>query len=195
MLHRVMTNAPATEAVWAELSASLLGYLRRAVRDEAAAQDLLQEAFLRVHTKLPQLPPDARLGPWVFRIAKNLVIDHHRRRGAPTIDFEQVQDVLPSEADEAAPHVELERGLGRWLQGRIEALPERYRAPLRLVELEGHSQKAAASQLDLPYSTVKSRVQRGRARLAADLSRCCVVHRDRRGRVLEVEPRACDCSE
>ena len=71
----------------------------------------------------------------------------------------------------------------------VRQLPADYREAIELTELEGLTQVAVAERLGLSVSGMKSRVQRGRARLRAMLLRCCEIELDRRGRLVAFEPR------
>jgi RNA polymerase sigma-70 factor (ECF subfamily) len=78
----------------------------------------------------------------------------------------------------------------------IYSLPERYREALILTEFDGLTQKELAERVGISLSGAKSRVQRGREMLKGMLHECCRFEFDRRGRVIECEPRAEDnCSE
>jgi RNA polymerase sigma-70 factor (ECF subfamily) len=171
----------AAEVAWTELVGDLRRFLRRRLPDEATAEDVLQDVFVRVQERAEQLDDDSRLAPWVFRIARNAAIDHYRRR-RPT---QELPDEL-LQSDEAPAAVE---GLGRWLMETIDSLPEGYREALRLTEVEGLSQKAAAERLGLSISGLKSRVQRGRKLLQGSLLRCCEVYKDGTGRVYDYRAR------
>lgn len=168
-----------------ELDVALRRFFRARV-DAETSEDLTQEVLLRMHERREQLRADERLEAWAFRIARNALIDHRRRRepsaGSPLPE-------LP--APPLEPHDPTEQLLGTWLRQRIAELPDSYRQALELTELQGRSQREAAAMLGLPYSTLKSRVQRGRDRLEAELLRCCAVELDARGRVQDFEPRAC----
>ena len=73
-----MTDRPTTESIWAHLGADLRRFLRRRVPDDHAADDLLQETFVRVHRHLPALADAERVVAWVYQIARNVVRDHFR---------------------------------------------------------------------------------------------------------------------
>jgi RNA polymerase sigma-70 factor (ECF subfamily) len=75
----------------------------------------------------------------------------------------------------------------------IDTLPPPDREALTLTELEGLSQREAAERLGMSYSGLKSRVQRGRAKLRAVLDRCCEVELDPRGAVITFRPRGNGC--
>jgi len=177
-----------SEELWRELHDALFKFIRGRVADDATADDLLQDTFLRVHTNLDRLADDTRVAPWVFRIARNRIADHHRQRATHATVAEQ--DVA---AEEPEPTVAENQLVGTWLAAMIDSLPEHYRDALRLVELEGLSQTEAASRLGLSVSGAKSRVQRGREKLRDTLDACCRVEFDRRGNVLDIEPRPRCC--
>lgn len=75
----------------------------------------------------------------------------------------------------------------------LERLSQDYREAVTLVELDGLSQQAAADRLGLSLSGMKSRVQRGRKQLKRLLDDCCLIELDRRGGVVDYEPRGAGC--
>jgi RNA polymerase sigma-70 factor (ECF subfamily) len=185
-----VTRAPATEAVWAAMSADLRRWLRRRAPDEHAAEDMLQETFLRIHRRLDSLQDAERLGAWVTTIARHVLLDHARRRAARPEHHgdagEAVLDGTPS-GDEATGSAGA-RPLA-WVADAIDALPETYREAVRLSELEGLTGAQVAERLGLTVSGAKSRVQRGRALLKQALDACCRFEFDRRGNLLDWERR------
>ncbi len=185
LLH--MTDAGATDAVWRALSTDLLAWLRRRVPDDAA-DDLLQDVFLRVHERRGDLRDEDRIAGWVFRVARNAVVDWHRKkRPTAALDAEQPSDDTPNDDS-----VRLRQTLARWTAATIEDLPEKYRDILKLTELEELPYKTVASRTGLSVSGVKTRVQRGRELLRAKLQRCCTITLDTRAGLLDVQPRR-DC--
>jgi RNA polymerase sigma-70 factor (ECF subfamily) len=137
---------------------------------------------VRVHRGLPQLRDDDRLSPWVYRIARNAIVDHARAR-KPTGDGE---DAVAWDEDEDDAAQDVARALALF----VTALPSPYREAITLTELEGRTQREAAEMVGISLSGMKSRVQRGRARLRAMLESCCEIALDVRGRVIECAPRA-----
>ena len=65
-----MTGQPTTDVVWSRLSADLRRFIRRRVGDDHAADDLLQETFVRIHSRLDTLVDTQRLSVWVYQIAR-----------------------------------------------------------------------------------------------------------------------------
>ena len=179
---------PTTAELWAALRADLERFFRSRVRDPAAADDLLQETFARVHAGLADLRRADRLAPWVFAIARRALVDHRRRRADAALAPEDV-------AQAGAEDGNLNAEVLAWLPGFLAQLPAEQREALELAELEGLSARAIAARLGLSLPAAKARVQRGRARLRAELEACCRFELDRRGNVVDYERRApgCDC--
>jgi hypothetical protein len=67
-----------TEALWKEFSSRLRAFIARRIGNPADAEDILQEVFVRVHRKIGTLNEADKTAPWLFRIARNVVIDHYR---------------------------------------------------------------------------------------------------------------------
>lgn len=158
------------------------------MRDAAAADDLLQETFARVHAGLPDLRRADRLAPWVFAIARRVLVDHRRRRADAALPPEDV-------AEEGGEEGNLNAEVRAWLPAFLSQLPAEQREAVELAEVEGLSRRAIAERLGLSLPAAKARVQRGRARLRAELEACCRFELDRRGNVVDYERRApgCDC--
>ena len=156
------------------------------MKNPADADDILQEVFLRIHYRLSTVRDRDRLVSWMFQIARHAVIDHYRasaKRWEVTTEQELELAANPDEEDSAT----LNQKLATCLQPMLQALPSTYQEALRLVELEGMTQKAAAERLGLSLSGAKSRVQRGRQQLKAMLLQCCEIERDRLGNVLDYQ--------
>lgn len=181
--------APETaERAWRELGARVEGWFARRVRDPEVARDLRQETFARLVASIDQLGDDSKLAPWVFRIARGVLVDSWRRDGARR-ERERTWETPPAEPDGNVNAV-----VASWLRPMIAALPGADREALELTELEGLTQKQLAGRLGLGPSGARSRVQRARARLTRALEECCTLELDRRGNVIDYEPRSC-CRE
>ena len=178
-----MTVRPSTDGVWDRLGADLRRFIRRRVGDDHTADDLLQETFLRIHRGLDALGDNDRVAAWVYRIARNVVHDHHRRGPA---DPASLGD--DPAADEGRPADTLDRA-GEWMDEMVQQLPAGYAEAVRLSEIEGLTQQAVADRLGLSLSGAKSRIQRGRAMLKGVLEACCQFHVDGRGNLTGCDPR------
>lgn len=173
------------ETAWTRLREELLASFRARTGDPELAEDLTQETFVRVHAHLGELASEDRLGPWVRRIARNVLVDHWRRH-RPT---EPVEPEELGEEEQSPGNLNAE--VGGWLPAMIAELPPDDRVALQLAEVEGRPQREVAERLSLGLSGAKSRVQRGRARLRRALLECCHLEFDRLGNVVDYEPRDC----
>ena len=183
-----MLNAT-LEQIWHEFAAKLAAFIRARVPDEAAAEDILQDVFLKIQRRLDQLEDRSKLQSWIYQIARHAVIDYYRMRK----DTVELPETLPG-AD-VVPDDEME-GLKAAFRRMIGGLPEPYREAVILAEIEGLKQRDVAQRLGISLSGAKSRVQRGRRLLKEMLLDCCRFEFDRRGKVIECEPRAPqDCRE
>lgn len=187
-----MTTAE-LEATWTSVEGVVRGYLmRRLGGDAATADDLVQEVFLRLRRGIAALRTADRLGPWVARLARSVLVDHLRRQrpGAPSA----TEPVAPS-ADADADAADLAR-LRRHLRAQVDALPPHEAAAIHLVDLDGVAPAAAAGRLGIGLPALKARLRRGRQHLREAIDRCCAVILDGRGHPTACEPRdrACRCS-
>jgi RNA polymerase sigma-70 factor (ECF subfamily) len=166
-------DASAFDALFRRWSAPLLRYLERMLRDAGAAEELVQEVFLRVHRARERYQPEARFSTWLYRIATNLALNELRRprRREPhrSADDAEAPELA---ADAAAPEAVVDaRRLGAWALRELAALPENQRAALCLSAVEGLSYAEVAEALEVSESAVKALVHRARSALAARLPR------------------------
>jgi RNA polymerase sigma-70 factor (ECF subfamily) len=187
---RVMTAAPATAAApalaWGALRDELYRFASRRV-PPADADDVVQEALLRIHRGLAGVRSEGAIIGWMYQVTRNTLADHLRgARPGDELDDDELGE--PIDPDDTAFE-----GLARCVAPFVGMLPQHHREALELVELRGLSQVDAAAQLGVPISTMKSRVQRGRAQLRELLETCCAIDLDARGHVVEVTPR-CRCA-
>ncbi|MDP6874213.1 MAG: RNA polymerase sigma factor SigZ [Alphaproteobacteria bacterium] len=175
-------------ALWRVYRERLLAFVRGRVESSDAAEDILQEAFIKIHKSLHTLRNSERLESWMYQIVRNAVIDHYRSR--------KVFDELPQDLAAPSPDEEARarQEIGTCIAPMIESLPPAYGEALKLSEIDGLKQKVVAEKLGLSLSGAKSRVQRGRAMVGDMLSDCCRFERDHRGTVTGYEPRDFDCS-
>lgn len=168
-----LINAMPLSDFWIEHKTRLRGYVAKRVRERDAVDDILQNVFLKAHSSLHTLKSHDSLAAWLYRIAANAITDHYRGR-RPS---EELSDEL------AAPELEADYigELASCLHPLIADLPETYRLPLVLSEIEGVTQKEVAARLGLSLSGAKSRVQRGREKLRQRLLECCDIETGRSG--------------
>jgi RNA polymerase sigma-70 factor (ECF subfamily) len=183
------------EEMWREMLPQLRKFVRRRIAEPNRADDLVAEILLRIHQNLASLDDRERLPHWVFRIARNAIIDEYRRAGRSR---EQLVQVLPESPDQALTNDE-EPGVLQELSGCLRpllaGLPVEQRVAVEMIDLDGISQADAANRAGVSLSGMKSRVQRGRRRLAELLGQCCALTLDGRGLPMDYEPPpGCGCA-
>lgn len=153
---------------------------RAIVRDDADAEDVLQEAYLSAYRHLSDFRGDARLSTWLTRIVINQALGRLRVRRRDNV-VALLDDGLPGSAepreqamDEDA-HASPEAGamraeLRRLLEKKIDALPLAFRTAFILREVEEMTIEEAAECLSIPPATVRTRVFRARAMLRESLA-------------------------
>jgi len=163
-------DAQAFDALFARHSQAVRSRLVRIVRDEAAAEDLLQEVFLRLWTRSGQWTGGGTVRAWLLGIATNLALNHlrsaRRRRHRPlevrAPPGEEDEDLLPGwmiDASTLGPDAAAELAERTELFRRfIDGLPEEKREVMRLVQEEQMDIGQIAEQLGIPVGTVKSRL-------------------------------------
>ncbi|MGZ8745820.1 MAG: sigma-70 family RNA polymerase sigma factor [Mycobacterium sp.] len=184
-----------TEQMWREMLPQLRKFVRRRIADPDRADDLVAEILLRIHQNVTSLDDQELLPNWVFRIARNAVIDEYRRAGRSR---ELLTSTLPEQSTE--PSIDQDepaavRELSACLRPMLNRLPAEQRDALEMVDLDGMTQADAAQRAGVSLSGMKSRVQRGRRRLAELLGQCCALTLDGRGVPMDYEPPpGCGCT-
>lgn len=148
----------------------------RMVRDRETAEDLAQDAFVKVLNHIDKYSPEFKFSSWLFKIANNVAIDHLRRRRLDTISIDgsphastasEVEATtlnLESEQESALDELEAKE-LGSAIEQAIAKLRPEYRACIMLRHVEGRAYEEIAATLDLPLGTVKTYIHRARHEL------------------------------
>jgi RNA polymerase sigma-70 factor (ECF subfamily) len=160
-------DADAFDALFDRHHASVYRFARLMLRDTAAAEDALQEVFLRVARAPDRYRPAGRFRAWVLRIARNYCLNRleaERARQALQLNDELIA------APGAAPE---QRAADREQAGRVrralDELPERQREALVLHVFDGMPYREVAMVMDTPINTVKTLIHRARVGLAREV--------------------------
>jgi RNA polymerase sigma-70 factor, ECF subfamily len=173
--------------VSAEFLARLRAFVRRRVRSDEDADDVVQDVAYKL---VRQGDLQGSVHSWLFMVARRAIIDRQRARRS-TVSLDDAPE--PSAKEEGDP---TRAELAQCLEPMLAALPEEDRSLLTRVDRNGESQSRLARELDVPISTVKSRVQRARTRLRKKLEDCCSIERDTRGNPTDYKrrrDRSCPC--
>lgn len=160
----------------------------RLVRDQAEAEDVTQEAFIKAYRALASFRGDSAFYTWLYRIgvntAKNYLVAQGRRAPTQTpLDAEEAENFEDAVLlrDVNTPEAELmSRQIAETVNASMEALPEELRTAIRLREIEGLSYEEIAAFMNCPIGTVRSRIFRAREAIAERLRPLLDVSSDRR---------------
>jgi RNA polymerase sigma-70 factor (ECF subfamily) len=141
-------------------------------RSVADAEDIVQDTYVHAWRALGGLKDDVAGLAWLCRIARNTAIDHGRRRARrPTDSLDDVRDGARALSErlahpDDAPDVQVEAASTRaFVLACIDALPDKFRVPLLLADVDGLSHDAIAVVLGVAVGTVDSRLNRARSKL------------------------------
>ena len=176
-----------TELIWKEYHTGLHSFIQSRVGDTSVADDILQDVFLRIHSRIGTLKESSKIQSWIYQITRNAIIDHYRAHKK----MEELPETLA--ASEPEPDDQSRWEIGTCLLPMIQSLPEHYRQALMMSEMEGMTQKEVAVKQELSLSGAKSRVQRGREMVKEMLLQCCRFEFDHRGSVIDYESKGKTC--
>jgi|SRR5690242_11352806 RNA polymerase sigma-70 factor, ECF subfamily len=146
---------------------AMVGLARRILGNSAEAEDVAQEALLRVWTNAPRWRPLALFRTWLTRVVVNLCLD--RKRRTPWVALEAAGDIVDTSpgASEKAENEERER----MVAAAIDKLPARQRGAIMLTYSEGMSNAEVAEILDTSVSAVETLLVRGKQNLRRALGK------------------------
>jgi RNA polymerase sigma-70 factor (ECF subfamily) len=151
----------------------LYAYAMALTRNQAEAEDLVQETYLRALRAFGQLRPDSHLKSWLFTILRNVRLNQirHARSGPRVVEIDRSLNDLPElERKREDPYsAYLMKRTHADVRKAIENLPPVYREVIVLREFEDLSYKEIAEVLDCPTGTVMSRLGRAREKLKEKL--------------------------
>lgn len=168
------------DRLWQLFHQPLKQFVINRTGDPIAADDIVQDAFIKIHLNIKALKDNEKIKPWVYQITRNAIIDYYRRERS----FEELPFDLPSNEEE---ELEISSQLASCMKPMIDQLPVKYREALTITELQGYTQVQLSLQAGISLSGAKSRVQRGRLKLKELLFACCHVDTDRLGHISDFE--------
>jgi RNA polymerase sigma-70 factor (ECF subfamily) len=153
---------------------SLYGAAMRMTRNRSDAEDLVQETYLRAYRGFGGFQEGTNLKAWLYRILTNSYINTYRKKqrepqtvdGPEDVDEWYLYDRLGGRSvEDSAETTVLDTIPDQAVKDAVESLPERFRLPVLLADVEGFSYKEIAEIMETPIGTVMSRLHRGRKAL------------------------------
>jgi RNA polymerase sigma-70 factor (ECF subfamily) len=150
---------------------------RTVLRDDAEAEDALQDAYLTAFRTIGQFRGDAALATWLSRVLLNecfarLRRDTRRQKVVPIVQPDESEvDAIPQEDSERPDRILARKQLRALIESKLDALPEAFRLVFVLRSVEDLSVEETARTLDIPEATVRSRYFRAKAMLREALAR------------------------
>lgn len=170
---------------WNQINTALRTFVIKKVKDRDAANDIVQDVFLKVQARIGQLRETEKINGWIFQITRHAITDYFRAK-SKTLTVADVQ--WESDAQE------LNDCVAYCLNKLVYTLPEKYREAVVLAEIENLSQLELAQRLHISYSGAKSRVQRGRQMLKEKLHKLYTIETDPYGNIIVCENKtSCNC--
>lgn len=147
-----------------------LAFLQRRLGDRALAEDILQEAFVRGIDRLGELEQNESATAWFYRILRNSVIDHHRRRASADRKLEAFAKELDQHVE---PQEDVKGAVCQCVGELAGTLKPEYAEALRRVEIDGLAVKDYASEAGISSNNAAVRVFRAREALRKQVSKSC----------------------
>ena len=162
---------------WRAHEGELRNYLRRRARDTHLADDLLQEVFVKAMQQGSDFCTLDNARAWLFQVARNTLIDHHRLGKEVT--------GLPEDIPQPESEHEPIQALSACVKRVLSELTDEDRDIIEQCDLEGVKQKDYAARHGLSLAATKSRLLRARERMRGQMSAACQVRFDEQGRVAD----------
>jgi RNA polymerase sigma-70 factor (ECF subfamily) len=174
-----------TTITWDDLYGELLSFVNSKIKDKPTAEDIVQDVFIKVHTRSSQIREAEKITGWIYQITRNAIADHFRRVSKNTA-------VVNVDSD--SDYHEFNDCVAQSLKALMATLPDHYRIPLELTESENLTQYEIAERLNISYSGARSRVQRARKMLKEKLDELYLVKADSYGNILVCSSRISCCN-
>lgn len=173
------------QLIWEEYHSKLHYFINKRLNNPSLADDILQEIFMKICSKIDILKSPDKIEAWIFSIARNAIFDYYRTH-KPDLELPESLS-LPVPEPRDSTRLEIADGL----LSMIQKLPVHYREFLMMSEIEGLKHAEIADRQRVSISCAKSRIQRGRALLKDRLLQCCRFEFDGQGRVIDYEKKMC----
>lgn len=151
-------------------------FVRRRIGDEAVAEDILQQSFVRAVERSQSLSNEQSALAWFYQILRHTVIDYYRSHGAETRRNEAfLQELTISGDRQEPPPDEVKATACACLHGLLPRLQGNYAELIKRIDLDGESPAQVAKELKISRNNLSVRLHRGRQSLRAALEGACGI--------------------
>lgn len=182
------TTTLSFEKIYRSFQSKILRFFSHMFNDEAEAEDLAQETFIKINRGLPSFRGDSSLSTWIYRIASNVAKDRFRsasfQKSRKTISNEgpeklqENQTVWAEKPEPLADQQMVKKEMNECILNYVHDLNEDYRTVLVLSEYQGLKNKEIAGILNVSVHTVKIRLHRARVKLKKRMTHGCELYYD-----------------
>lgn len=176
--------------IWEQYNHALKKFIQKKIGNEQDAEDVFQEAFLKIHLSINGIKDVTRIESWVYRIVRNTIADYYRKK-VNQIDFQDLTDDL---TDSDGEDLYFNTEINSCLKSMVTMLPIKYKEAIVMTEIEAKPQKKLSEATGLSLTGAKSRVQRAKSLLRRSLLNCCHVITDRRGNITDYSLKGKSCT-
>jgi RNA polymerase sigma-70 factor (ECF subfamily) len=162
--------AEATVQKLVESHRQFLAFLERRVGSRAAAEDILQEAFVRGMARADSLRNQESAVAWFYRLLRNAITDHFRRR---QVERRALERLASEPVDDSVPEPELTDAVCRCIRSLVDTLKPEYAAVLKRVDLDGLTPTDFAREAGITANNAGVRVHRARLALRKQVEKSC----------------------
>ena len=173
------------ETIYEQFRGPLKAFITKRIHDEASAEDMVHDVFLKIHDRIDSLNEPEKLPAWIYQIARNSIIDSYRKRKQTVDTSDSLSELEQNQV------IDTPEDLNRVVQSMVEKLPTQDKEALILSDFQGVKHSEIARRLGISLSGAKSRVQRARKKLKDLLLECCHFEFDRYGTVFDYHPKNC----
>jgi RNA polymerase sigma-70 factor (ECF subfamily) len=187
-MNTALSNHNSVEQIWYQFSGKLKSFIVSKVKDNALADDLLQEVFIKIHRLIGQLRDENKLQAWVYQVTRNTVYDYLRRPGQKIDLNVEAVEIIEEDSDNEYMSETIED-----MVKMMDEMPSEYCDVLCLTELGGMSHKEYAEKTGISLTAAKTRAFRARNMLKDLLMKCCHYQFDKYGTAINIQPAGCCC--
>ena len=161
-----------TQEIWNNFNEELYFFILKRVKSKSAANDIIQNTFLKIHKNLSNLKKEAKLRAWIFQIARNEIVNYYNSESVYTDNLYSNNEISLEEVQNVCCFDKL-----------INELPKIYKEVIEMVYIKGLKQKDVAIELNISLENTKARIRRAKDILKQKFKECCKYEFDKAGKL------------